>query len=694
LSNSNGTTNFTTGAIRLDLLTASSVIDADILDVRRQVQVPAVAELLDSSFEQLMDGQLKTRMALDTAGGDKFGTEIFQLDTVGVASGGTQIPNASLDDAARGLISSQATLVPITYSVQATGNVPSPQTFTDTNGIFHPDSLYYSVIYGDTSQPVPGYFTGYGTSQLTFTFDSSAITNPPDTNLQYYYINATQINVSSKTLTHIPSKPGLVKNTSTVSGPDFYYQGVFDSEIAGRVIESWPSDSATGYNNFALVYPGSDTATTRTETMASTVEVHYFVKTDSSNVSTTSSTSDTLTINSIIAPADASSAYNILAISKLNNVTAGFSYKIKDIVLPTGLGGMINIQTAPGFPFVGSTVFEVIGQCLADPNFSTRNGASTNFMESEKKIGTFCESVILSNTTSIQTPVTLSLSNNDLILGVGSTDFTNSGNTILPFCWIDPTGLSQYAGVRPIEILSDFTSNFVTFNVINPPSNSATVTLQALTKQNTLVYPSGTTTDGLLIGYDYIPYQSISELPATLTMQVALKPTVIYVSNLGTGGSSFDREPYQQPLINIPVNDPLILDDNSFYNVEPLKFANFSIDGGFVQLPAYVPGNLGGVLNLSNPQKDNQQRFFFGTCAKDFVFRTEGLLIPAPRKIFTGLLGRVLSSSDSKLLRGEYILMIVSRNDFLSLENSTGFSANNKSVIAIYRLPNRPIVRI
>jgi len=689
-TNANGTTNFSTNAIRLDLLTATNIIDSDILDVRRQIQIPSVSELLDTSFEQLMDGRLKTRMVLDTAGGDKFGTEIFQLDLVGTGPAGTLL-NASLTDAVEGNISSQATLTPVQYSVNASSSVPTPQTFTNVSGIFHPNTLYQSAVYGPnsgiyTGQTVPGYFTGYGTNQLTFTFNSSAAISPP---VSTYLINATQINTSSATLSQIPSTPELVKNISGTSGnPDFYYQGVF-SDSTGTLIEQWPSDNAPGYYSYAIVYPGSDTATSRTETMASTVEVHYLVMADSTNFSTTNATNDTLTIPSYIAPADAPSQYNIMSVSKIINVTAGFSYKVKNIIVNSST---LNIQTVPGFPFIQGTVFEVIGQTLSSTALAnTRNGASVNFTSSE--IGTFCYSVLANSSGGYQTnPITVPLPNNskDSIIGICSTDTTGAIASLVPFCWVGS------GDVHSIKNINGFDSSVITFDIADVNSVTQTVYVQVLTKQNTLTYSTtgGTNPDGLMIGYDYVPYQAVSELPLTLSAQVALKPTVINVSNLGTGGSAFAREPYEQPLVNIPVNNPLLLNDDSFYNIEPLRFANFSIDGGFAQLPAYVPGNLGGIFNLSVPMKDNLSRYFYSANSQEFNFRTEGLLTPVSRKVFAGILGRVLSASDSRLLRGEYVLMIISQDAFLNMNNSVGFNANSNSVIAIYRLPNRPMVRI
>jgi Uncharacterized protein related to plant photosystem II stability/assembly factor len=696
-SNANGQTNYTTGKIRLDLLTANQVVDSDILDVRRQIQISSVNELYDTAFEQLMDGKLKTRMALDIAGGDKFGTEIFQLDRVGGGSGGTVIPNAKLLDAIEGNISSQASLVPVQYKVPvfATRADIVSKTFSpDTSGVFHPNSLYYSAIYSDTSLSIPGSFSGYGTNQLTFAFDSSANTLNEDSGLTNgYYINTTQINTSLLALTYVPSEPKLVKNIQggSTPGPDIYYQGVFSDEVSGRIIESWPSDKAPTYNNYALVYPGSDTADSRTETMASTVEVHYYVTADSTNTSQTVSPYDTLTITRVPAPVDASSQYKILAVSKVNNITAGFNYKIKNLIVNSST---LKIQTVPGFPFVIGTVFEVIEQCLSTNVQNIRNGASVNFVPSEKKVESFCASNLALSISGFQVnPITVTLPNNDSIIGVCSTDTTGAINSILPFCWFGSSGL--YGDIYPIQNINGFNTNSLTFDIIGVSSVSSTVTVQVLTKQKTLSYSNdgGTNPDGLMIGYDYIPYQSVSELPSTLSAKVALKPTVMNISSLGTGGSIFAREPYEQPLTNIPVNNPLLLTDDGFCNIEPLKFANFSVDGGFAQLPVYVPGNLGEILNLSNPVKDNLSRYFYSISSRGFNFRTEGLLTPISRKVFAGILGRVLSASDNRLLHGEYVLMLISQDVFLNMENSAGSNANN-SVIAIYRLPNRPTVRI
>ena len=196
-----------------------------------------------------------------------------------------------------------------------------------------------------------------------------------------------------------------------------------------------------------------------------------------------------------------------------------------------------------------------------------------------------------------------------------------------------------------------------------------------------------------MIGYNYIPYQTIAELPTSLTTEMATMPKNLYISNLGTGGSSFTREPYNNPLVQIPVNDITIANDTVFYNVDLFRFSNFSVDGGFVQMPVFVPGSFGENVTLSSSALDNLKRTYYSTANKEFKFTTEAIKIGLARKIFVPIIARINNASDNKLLRGEYVLLIVSRNAFLDTENYTGYEDDGNSVIAVYRLPNKPLLR-
>jgi hypothetical protein len=147
-------------------------------------------------------------------------------------------------------------------------------------------------------------------------------------------------------------------------------------------------------------------------------------------------------------------------------------------------------------------------------------------------------------------------------------------------------------------------------------------------------------------------------------------------------------------LEHIPLKDDFILSDNLIYNIEPLRFSTVSIDSGFAELPILVPGNLREELTLSSPLADGQSRSYYSVCSDEFIFRAENLRIGAPRKMFMAVVAQVLSSPDLRLIRGEQVLMIISRSALLETGNYAGYKADDTSVIALYRLPNKPLLRI
>jgi hypothetical protein len=185
----------------------------------------------------------------------------------------------------------------------------------------------------------------------------------------------------------------------------------------------------------------------------------------------------------------------------------------------------------------------------------------------------------------------------------------------------------------------------------------------------------------------------MKELPTTLTLEPITRPSGVVISNLG-GGSLFDKYPYENPLVHIPLNDLTLSEDRTIYNIESLRFNNISVDGGYVQMPIYVPGNIGENFTLSGLTKDIQERYYYSICSKEFSYTTEGLMSAAPRKIFMPFIARVKSASDERLLPGEYVMIIVSVSAFQNLNNSVGYTVGGNSVIAVYRLPNKPISRL
>jgi hypothetical protein len=237
---------------------------------------------------------------------------------------------------------------------------------------------------------------------------------------------------------------------------------------------------------------------------------------------------------------------------------------------------------------------------------------------------------------------------------------------------------------------STFTYVELTFS--SPLITGTTVKVQVTTLMTDFDF-NDAATGGLLIGYNYLPYQSVVYLPETLTVEPVIVSESMYVSSLGDGGSLKDKAPYDNPLLHLPINDANFV-ENQIYNIEPMRFSGFSIDSGFAKMPAFIPGSLGSSFVLSSILKDYRDRYFYSVCGTEFKFVTDNLKIGEPRKIFIPILVRVKESSDDTLLKGEYLMMIVSRTAYLETDNYTGYEADGVSVMAVYRLPNKPIARV
>jgi photosystem II stability/assembly factor-like uncharacterized protein len=691
LTNTNGSHIKNTAFIRPDLLTSENVIESDILDTRRKVVIPSILELLTKNMESLLQNSLRTRLYRDTFGGDKYGTQLLQLDRIGgtAANGGSPLSGVTLSDAVAGQISSSITLETMVNTVAAGTTIPIPIVMGPVSGVFHQNPVYYKAVYDSpgtvfNGKPVPGYFSDMGTRTVTFTFGATANTQIEDPLLINYIITAVWINTDTVSLTHIPSEPKLVKNFSGSGSPAFFYHGVFEDSL-GSVTEQWDS-GISGRMNYAVAYPGTDVSTAQS-VRASSVELHYFLKLTADNIEGLNN----LVFEKNIYPDVNDVPYSIYTVTKINNVDSGFSYKISNIAVTD----KVRVESLSGFPFIEGTTLEIIASVLSGTgNANVRNGATVNFVSSQQKIDTFCKSVLLTGELeALQTSLTITTADG-VILGVSATE---AGTSLTqPICWVtnalDPVMyLVTVSGLGTATITIQFYSDPPFFSL---PS-SGTVTIQALIKQSSLLYQQDTTLyDGLLIGYFYTPFQSVSELPTNLIVEAVTKPINLSISNLGTGGSLLGKYPYDHPLTNIPVNDLDVISDNQFYNVDPMRFSNISIDTGFIQIPVYIPGTFGDYCTLSGKIQDSLGRVFYSVCSQSFRFSSEGLIIGAPRKIFMGLIARVLSSSDQRFLRGEYIMVVISRNALMETENWSGYEVNSKSVIAVYRLPNKPMARI
>jgi hypothetical protein len=257
-----------------------------------------------------------------STGGDRYGTELLQTDVVVQSA-------TELNTIIAGEYSSEVKIVPISETDTAGTSVPPPHTFAIPSGVFHTQPSRYKAVYVAAGspfdgKPVPGNFSGLGTSTVKFTYSNLTVTNSQNSYVTGYKITVEYINYGNPSLSRVPSEPKLVKNYRT-SGGTFFYQGVLDSEDY-RVIETWASTEVPGYQNYTLAYTVKDATDLDQRYMASSVEIHYFMKVSSSNYVPVGS-HWVLQVPSIIRPDSADVAYTIFSIRRIKNITSGFSPK-------------------------------------------------------------------------------------------------------------------------------------------------------------------------------------------------------------------------------------------------------------------------------------------------------------------------------------------------------------------------------
>jgi photosystem II stability/assembly factor-like uncharacterized protein len=647
-SNPNGQHNVGTSQIRPDLLLAKNVVPSDILDVRRKIVVPSVEELFTRGFDALSSNTLKTNFARATGGNDRYGTELLYVEEVDAV------------EASTGLVSSQSEIVKATDSEPPTGIVPpvSKTMASPGSGIFYPDPSRYDATYFSTGvengRAIPGIFSGVGTESVSFVYNQAALAQPQITEYQF---GADFIQESSTGLAYSPSDPQLV-----LSDSGYIYHGVLDT-TSKKIVEAWDS-GIPGYQNYAVAYSAQDVSDVNQMARSSPVELHYFTRVDSSNLS-----GGVLSVKSNIVVDSTGIPYATHTVREVYNRTSGFAHKINDMDFTSGY---TKLTPLPGYEFITGTVLEVISDIDSNNlNYNVRNGAAVNFNPRLRGINSFTRSII--QTTS-SWYITLPVGTE--ILGWSSTN-TASGLT-QPICW------DAFGQMKEASIVKTLPEQIQVNPRAGDPAFTTQVSIQLLIKE---ALPAGT----LTVGYNYVPSQCQS-VPDTLTIEPISGPLNLYVSNLGSGGGT-EGEPYSLPLEHIPVNSDTITNDQVFSNLVQLQLANYMVSGGFLQLPVNVPGSfLGSAVTFSGVTQDALGRIFYSTCSKELVFEAEGLQLAVPRKVYLPVVARV-QGDNSLFMNGEYVLVIFSRPVVSDRENKTGYFTNGDCAVSVYRFPNRPISR-
>jgi hypothetical protein len=294
------------------------------------------------------------------------------------------------------------------------------------------------------------------------------------------------------------------------------------------------------------------------------------------------------------------------------------------------------------------------------------------------------------------------------ILGVGS--YRTPDRNYQSFIWYRATGGSGTEPFKsiPIDYVEDLGESTVVIHLdASVPLLDGVVYIPMLVKHATLANITDSSTANVF--YRYRPYQTVDSLPSTLTVEIMSTPDFLYVSNLGTGGTNaVPKDPYENPIEHIPVNDDELGTDNIFSNVDDLDFTSYSIDTGFVKLPALISRKIGEDVVLSSPNNvgDRLGRSFYSECSETFRFQGEALLHPVPRKVFVPMLARIRSDLTAPFIRGELVLLVFSKAfkarvedeigifDDLNEEYSPGYFETADTSIGVYRLTNNPTVRI
>jgi hypothetical protein len=208
--------------------------------------------------------------------------------------------------------------------------------------------------------------------------------------------------------------------------------------------------------------------------------------------------------------------------------------------------------------------------------------------------------------------------------------------------------------------------------------------------------------------YKYIPYQTVSDLPEQLVLEVLNMSDFVFITNLGTGASEIVQgEPYEIPAEHIAVNDDSVQTDNMFSNVDDLDFANFRIDTGFVKMPGILSQYVGEDITLSSPNNigDKLGRSFYRDCSVDVIAQAENCTLGTPRKVFVPMVARVRSDILKPFVRGEVVLLLFTKVYKARLDNKTGYFEDTdveykpgyleyaETAVSVYRLVNKPLMR-
>jgi photosystem II stability/assembly factor-like uncharacterized protein len=757
-TNINGSTYYEYNAIRPDGYTYEDVVEEDVIDVRRMVVNNSYSYLLEKNLDKLLANRLRTNITDKDQQGLQYGTSILAADSYAGINAITNLVS--------GIVTSSAVLRSQVKTFDPNITITSSElTFGPLDkALFHNDPAFYKAIVmrdgTPTEEPVQGTWEGRGTNTAKFTIADNFVPQGGDLTGIEYQITAGYIDYAGEGLSRVPNEPVSVKYRAadTDSNQTYWFNATKAFE-SNRVLETL-SASVEGYPDYVLAYSAREVqANTEDEALyelagntestdsdwkrsflkysgqqfrGSLVEYHYFFK-------------NTASTNIVRVPKNLN-GYALFAVRSILNVANGTEYKIStqyaadlsmrdreiiDTVLHTE---NLVIHTDEAFVIPADAVVEVVcdvvvqasdlGGTAYDVGITVANrgevqdalrtSLTSNYHVASKGVGGLYVGILYPltfDTLTNQFPIDLGTSTvpgmqNGIIMGLSSMSTKTSPRQMYAWYKSNEPGKDYYTAL-PIASVDGFGTEAITAMLAPDKSiNAGTVLVPLLVKLSTL--PSLSETSQAYAFYKFRPVQTVSNLPDDLTLEVLKGSDFVYVTNMGTGASNFVKGvPYIIPAEQIAVNDDTVFNDNMFSNVDDMDFATFSVDTGFVKLPAIISNYVGEDITLSNPNNvgDRQGRSFYTECDIEVYVQCESMAISTPRKVFIPMIARVRSAVTSPVMRGELVLLVWSKVYKARIDNTTGwfqddgqeyapgYTEEANTAVCVYRLTNKPLMR-
>jgi len=757
-TNINGSTYYEYNAIRPDGLTYERIVDEDVVDVRRSVVVNSYSYLLEKNLDKLLANRLRTNMTDKDQQGLQYGTSILAADSF---EGTTAITSL-----VSGGVTSTAVLTEQVKTFDPNIVITSSElTFGPIDqGLFHNDPAFYKAVVVRegtvTEEPVQVVWEGLGTDTVKATIADDYVPQGGSLEGIEYQFTAHYLDYSGDGLSRVPNEPVSVKYIATPSdSAQTYWFNATRASDASRVLETL-SEDVDGYPDYVTAYSAkeirdnvedrelyelagntghSDSDWRKSfrkyggqQFRGSLVEYHHFFRNEDAT-------------NTVRVPKNLN-GYSVFAVRSISNVVSGAEYKIsteyaanmsmrdRETVDGSVVTANLVVHTDEAYTIPANAVVEVVCEVVVQPadlggadigvgitadnrgevQDAIKTSFTSNYHVASKGIGGLYTGILYPLTfTSLQNQFDIDLGTaavpglqDATILGFPS--MTTRESDYQMYAWYKSNDVAQdYYTVIPIESVDGLGTSAVTVHLSPEKSvNAGTVLVPLLVKFNTL---PALADDSLAYAfYKFRPVQTVGSLPGSMKLEVLKTSDFVFVTNLGTGSSNFiEGVPYVVPAEQIGVNDDGVDSDNMFSNVDDMDFATYSVDTGFVKLPATIANYVGEDITLSSPNNvgDRLGRTFYTTCDVDVYAQAEGMAISTPRKVFVPMVARVRSDLTSPVSRGEVVLILMSKVYKARTENaagyfedgneeySPGYTEEADTAICVYRLTNKPMLR-